>query len=265
MGELSQSSSKRSRIIGPPWVFTLIVVVVAVVLWPFNGPSSSNYAGLGFTFLSLSIAAMTGIWCAIAKPWWRYGVGLLVTLINGVALLMRTGPSDDLMLFLLPLLIALPIASTLEIVKLRFGRFTQDVDADVDFQEGLQFGISHLMIVTAVVAALCAIGRAVAPLFDFVFQYRIVLSVAMIVSVLAVNTLVSTWALLGVSVRWRGLISLATAGLIIFLGSYYSPNGNIVLWAIMFGVVWLVTTILLILLRRDGYRFVSKRLESTAS
>jgi hypothetical protein len=106
MGDLPQSSSKQlRRFISPAKLFTLLVVVTAGVLWPFSFTVTRfGYITVGLTIFSLSIASMTGIWSAIARPWWRYIAAIAVTSLNSVALMFSQGSPSVWLLFLLPFL-----------------------------------------------------------------------------------------------------------------------------------------------------------------
>lgn len=254
----SEGSDRETRI-GLPWKFTFLVGLVTIALWPLSSRDPNNFFGLAFIFFSLSLSSITGVWCAIARPWWRYLIGILATGLLGFAIMKSGSSNDELMVFLVAPLIVIPIVITLEAIKLLFGFFTRSHDVTGPSNDGLQFGISHLMILTAVVAVLISAAQWLAPVFQPIRSNGPVVAIVTIATVIAFNTLTSVWALMGFHIRYRIWIAIVLAIIAIFLGTSFSPGGFRSLWALMFGVVWTITVLLLAFLRRDGCRFVRKK------
>lgn len=239
-----------------PWIFTFALAFLAVVVWPFSFLDHDGPASYTIVVVCLSLAAVTAVWCAVAIRWWRFPIALVALAINGVILATATSPARaEIWVALIPLLVSLPIELTLETIRLFLGRFSNSGNIN-DFKEGLQFGILHLMGLTAVVAVLCSIGRYLVPILTESMDGHSYSILLMIASVLSVNTLTSTWALLGKRPVPRLFISLVSAGCVIALGTLLAPSGLSRVWMWIYSIVWLITTVQLALLRSQRVRFV---------
>lgn len=244
-------------------LFTLAVVVLQAVTAPFVSGSGPSLIAFAFISANLSLAAIVPIWCAAVRRWFFLFVvlGVLVLVIDGAVLTVLVGGASAIV-FLLPSLIAGTVAIPLVLISCLVGRFETRATVsaeDQEFQEGLRFRISHLMLASAIVAVLCGIGKAVAPYVDFsgAQVWPIILC---IVSVISFNALISVWALMGTRLGWR-------IGISAILFVLTSAGGLYCLWRreqdwmflLLFGVSWLATTVLLVLLRRSGLRFIKKQ------
>lgn len=245
-------------------LFTFAVIALQAVTAPFVSDNGPSLIGFAFISANLSLAAIVPIWCAAVRRWLFLFVvlGVLVLVIDGVVLAGLVGRGASAIVFLLPSLIAGTVAIPLVLISCLFGRFETPAAVsaeDQEFQEGLRFRISHLMIASAGVAVLCGIGKAVAPYVDF-SGARVWPIILCIVSVISFNALISVWALMGTRVGWR-------IGISSILFVLTSAGGLYCLWRrehdwmflLLFGLSWLATTILLVLLRRSGLRFIKKQ------
>jgi hypothetical protein len=242
-----------------PWLFTYGFVVVQLATVPFGwarGPILLVYV---FLAANLSLAAIVPIWSVVIRRFEFLVLAIGVLLANGVLLASIT--RGDLMLFLLPMLVGGTVAIPLVVISLFWGRFDKP-SADVEmrqFQEGLKFGILHLFIASTVVAVICGIGKALAPYVVF-SSGTPVQDFAVITIIVAFNTLMSVWALMGRSIVSRLIISFLLAVFSCGGGSWlFFPHAGSPMVLFMFGLCWAATTVHLALLRRSGMRFIKKQ------
>ena len=221
------------------------------------------YIGVGG---QLALAAITGVYFSIAlvRIEMRVGLSILALAINGYVLMFCTGaPRPDLLIGLLPLGVALPIALILQIIKFRMGSFSTVGSSQLSFQEGLQFQISHLFIATTVVAVLFGAGRLLMPwLEEWLFNYNFdaIVNLLIIASVPAICTLISVWALMGNKLAWRVAIALLVCPGVMVAGMVLIPAAppELFIWICIHGIPWLAVGVMLYLLRLEGFRFVRK-------
>ena len=235
--------------------FTVAVPLIGVVSWPFLISGGPDLPSVCFIISLLAFAALVSIWCAVVGGPKVYAFGVLALIFDGLAFT-SLGPIDLPVIFI-PLGIAIPICLTIELIKFMFGKFSKVLPGDEAFEEGLQFKLSQMFITTTVIAILCGIGPVVGKhLFQDNLNHipRIVLIIS---SVLALNTLVSVWGILGKSMLWRLTILVPVVIGTVVLGSYWMPDDFFV-WITVFGACSTAIVVLLLMLRREGYRFVRK-------
>lgn len=235
----------------------LIATAVSMLLpAPPIPPGSLNTVVIG---LQLSLASLAAIYFSVARRQFRFRLvaTAILILVSSGALLVYSGL--DLAAGLVPTVIALLIVIVLETIKFCFGSFTTLKSENESFIEGLQFQISHLFVVTTVVAVLFGVGRLLWPTLlensEFGSYWLIYLMVA---AVPVINTLALVWALMGNKVAWRILIATITvvgvlySGMMTFTVFQTSPFR----WFGMEGIPCVASGIMLLLLRLDGFRFV---------
>ena len=165
-------------------------------------------------------------------------------------------------LIVLPLFIATPVIVTLEIIKLKWGRFTKEVNCDVPFREGLQFKISHLLILTTIVAIAIPILQTASSYLRTIAPEGVFPILGTIIFMLSITALANVWAVLGRSIGARIFVSFLVAALacavaIYFLSFFEQIEPDIPLvWGGMTAITWSTSLLLLYQFRREGYRFV---------
>jgi len=235
--------------------FTIAVALIGLMFWFFvTRASSPDFPSIIFVSCALAMASIIAIWCAVLGGWRAYSIGTFALVIDGFALI-RIEPFW--LVFILPLGVALPSTLTIELIKLMFGKFSKLLPGDQTFEEGLQFKLSHLFIVTTVIAVLCGIGQAIGKNVSLHIDRGTSLTALTICAVLAPNTLLSVWGILGKSILWRLAVALPLGIGIIELGIYFMGHDHL-LWSVVFGICFGATALLLLLLRLEGYRFVRK-------
>ena len=210
-----------------------------------------------FVGLSVSFAGVVANWCEILRTRWRYLAGATILFADGVALSYVSREALDVLLILVPLAIGTVVVVTLEIAKLRFGDFRVFDIAEPKFNEGLRFRISHILILTSIVAALSAVGRVLWPnlVFDN-YPATVLLMIAAIVSSTAINTLVAVWGLMGRELMFRFVVMLMLQIGVSMLGYVFFQHLSVAKWLLLNGAIIGGITVHLLLLRSAGYRFV---------
>lgn len=257
---VTQSSFKRFLPPNTPAVwFTGVVAVIGAVFLPIVAsrlPRGPDFPSICLVCCTLSLGSMIAVWCSLLGGWKAYLLGVVALVVDGLAVIPIGGP--DWMPALLPLAVAVPCCLTIELIKFLLGRFSKMQNGDEDFQEGLQFKISHLLIATTVIAVVCSIGRALSGFMSF-GQPGILWILSTISVVLALNTLLCVWALLGRSMAWRLLVMIPVAIGLIVLGPFVMERpAGLNVWNLIFAVCFVATATLIGLLRLEGYRFVRK-------
>lgn len=274
MAKSESKSTKAKRLWLPSSLavgFSSTVVLVCLASFPFadlGGPpdllSVSFVFTLGFLSSTLALGSLVAIWCSLLGRLKIYLIGGAVLLVAGFALTLRDGGGGPQwwLVTLLPLAIASPTCLTMEFIKLIFGEFSKISSDDQVYEEGLQFKLSHLFIVTTVIAVLFGVGQAVNEFvggIENLGSAGLLKTLSCITAVLVANTLFSVWSILGKSMMWRLMVLVPVAAGIIALGTvlmaYPTP---LLVWAMVFGVCFVSTAVLLLLLRYEGYRFVRR-------
>ena len=250
--------------------FTGAVVLGGLLSCPFadsNAPPDQWNLNLivVLCFISsiLAMGSLVAVWCSVLGGWKPYLIGGVALLIAGVVLALNSGAGPDWWtIVFLPLAIAIPTCFTLEFIKFIFGKFTKIGLDGQAYEEGLQFRLVHLFITTTVVALLFGIWQAASEFFGGFGKSgytSLPVTLACITAVLAINTLFSVWAILGKSMFWRLTILVPAAVGVIALGiALMGPRGQVPVWPLIFGVCFIATAVLLLLLRYEGYRFVRR-------
>ena len=161
------------------------------------------------------------------------------------------------MLFMLPLASALPVFLTLFIIKRGFGHFVLlEINAD-QFLEGLRFNLSHLFIVTTVLAVLVPVGKLLWPMLAGGNQLEELVVYGFLIALISGNTLIFVWALLGKHVILRTciVIPIGIVSLIVFM-KVVVQGENLVVFYTLTGLPLVSTFVLMAALRFSGWRFI---------
>ena len=207
--------------------------------------------------LCLGLPSMLAGWSAIRSGAWRYVVTVLLALLNGIILTCMISREIDLLLVLLPLASAVPTIVTLWLIKRFYGRFAPLESETEHFPEGLRFNLSHLFIVTTLLAVLLAIGKALEfDIFDFVPHPDEFVVLSCLVVLFSFNTLLHVWALMGHSAVLRvfavvpiALVSLMTCTWFCIPDQYPSP----VSWYLIIGLPLVLSFLLMTATAGGGF------------
>ena len=137
--------------------FTGAIVLVGVISWNYVTKGGPDPPSIVYVCCILALASLISIWCTVLGGWRAYVIGVPAILLDGWALTVL-GPSGEWLLYFLPLAIAIPCCVTVEMLKLMFGKFAKLLPDEQVFEEGLQFKLSHMFIVTTMVAVLFGIA-----------------------------------------------------------------------------------------------------------
>lgn len=232
-----------------------LILVAALALPSADG--STEIPILLLIGCSMSLAAITSIHFSVGRrSWVRLLFSIVALLTNGAVLASTTTSDEALLVALLPIGVATPISIVLESIKLRLGNFSKLPSMENFFREGLQFRIWHLLVATTVIAAICAVVRAISPWIreqDDELTYLLFV----ISACLSANTLLAIWALMGRQISARTPVSIAAAIGLFFVGQSLVPNfQDDPVWAGILFMPWFASGTYLLLLRREGWRFV---------
>lgn len=245
-----------------PWLFTSSLPVIAGCIYPWVG-IGQDLSNLTFICAFLSLACVTGIWLGMANRWWRFLVAPFAITLTAFALGYSGGNRFDWTGASITAITSVVIWFTLEITKLISGRF-EIPDSRENMSDGLQFGISQLMIATAVIALFISGVKLLIRLVDTNYGSAppsIYWIAGMFVSILVLFTLTGMWALLGRTIGYKlvvaafvSIVAAVAAPWVIMVGTL-----DDLLWAgQLFGVCWIAITLQLWLIRIEGMRFVRK-------
>ena len=248
----------------PAWQLTLLVTVGCLVSRLFY-EGTPNVAGVVFIGLCFALNTFAACWFCVARHWVRYPLFIAAATAVGVLFALSESSSKwfDWHLFVLPFAVALPVMITIETVKFYSGTFQKLATGSTrEFSEGIQFNIRHLIALTTTVAIGCGIWNACRESIQEQLSkpgnkdlWMIILTIALTIST---YTLFSIWAFLGHMRFYRPLVTAGVGAVAIYLGSSIAPSGVRSFWITMFLICWIALTLLLLLLRFEGYRFVKR-------
>jgi len=180
----------------PEWMM-VSVFAIELLTMPAIEPNPNELGAVSIG-LFLGLPSMLAAWSAVRSGAWRYVLTVLLALLNGFVLTYTVNHSFDLLLVLLPLVSAIPTLVTLWLIKRSFGRFAQLESGSDCFLEGLRFNLSHLFVVTTLLAVLLAVGKLFeASILSFVSYPGEIVIVACLAALFSLSTLMFVWALMG--------------------------------------------------------------------
>ncbi len=249
------------RFAGPAWIFTFSAAAISVLLFAVCMQTYSGTPNLLVIFffgLLLGMSSIVACWCCLANRLRRFPIALLALGVLGILLVCVE--RFDWPLFLMPAAIALPVVLTLEGTKFFLGRFQRVSDENAeDYQEGIQFGIRHLLICTTMVAVACGLWNLLHPWVEALKPRHEVWEIVLVISgTIAGHTLLSVWALMGHFRYWRLGVLLVVGSSLLYLAIQKAPGYAVYYWVAMLLTCWFTLVLLLSLLRVEGYRFVKR-------
>ena len=242
-----------------PAVLAAVVVVLDLFAYMVGTGSPRDIATTVFVGLNLAFACMVGIWCATSQGRIRLIAAVLVLFLWGNLAFYCTDGSSQywLIVSMIPVAIGAIVTATVEAIKFIFGQFEVIGPSNPEFREGLRFEISHLLILTTVIAVFVALVKANwTSLVDAFDTYVLLLKISTMVGICSANTLLSIWALLGHKINWRLPIAVLLQIGLCSLGGFIFDHIPIYFWALLIGLSILTILLHLFLLRRAGVRFV---------
>ena len=241
---------------GPEKLLALTFVTALLLLSIDMGPPTV----LGAVFIGscLSLPSMLAAWSCIRSGTWRYCLTVVLALLNGFVLTWTSNLRFDLLLVLLPLATILPTLLTLFLIKRVVGRFGPLASGADFFVEGLRFNLSHLFIVTTLLAVLIAIGKVIWPLLEFDSPPDAFLIVGSLVALISFNTLLHVWALMGQQAILRTCIAIPLGIVTLVICSWVCRVNDGVdnfFWYLLTGLPLLSSFVLMTSFRYGGWRF----------
>lgn len=243
-------------LLGPAEILILLVGAIELVTLPFCDPSPSTLRAVGIG-CSLSLPSMLAAWSSIRLGAWRYSLTVFLSLLNGFLLTWFANPDFDILLVLLPLASALPVLLTLFVIKRFFGHFAPLASDTGQFLEGLRFNLSHLFVVTTLLAILFAIGKFFWPMLSGSSGYPgeivVVLSLSALISF---NTLMYVWALLGKHAIVRICVVIPIGlGTLVACTMICTSGPQELIWYVVTGLPLISAFVLMAAFRFSGWRF----------
>ena len=218
------------------------------------GPSLVSAISIG---CSLSLPSMLAVWSSVRLGMWRYAMAVVLSALNGFFVTWVVGSGFRPMLFMLPLASTLPVFLTLLIIKRGFGHFALlKIDAE-QFLEGLRFNLSHLFIVTTLLAVLVPVGKLLWPMLADGHQPADLIFFAFLIALISGNTLIFVWALLGKHAILRTciVIPIGIVSLVVFM-KFCVQGEDLIVFYTLTGLPLLSTFVLMATLRFSGWRFI---------
>ena len=225
---------------------------------PFIDMGPPTFLGAVSIGSYLSLPSMLAAWSCIRSGAWRYCLAVLLALLNGFVLTWTSNTRFDLLLVLLPLATILPTLLTLSLIKRVFGRFSPLAQDAEFFVEGLRFNLSHLFIVTTLLAVLIATGKIIWPLLEFNPPPEAPLILGSLVALISFNTLLHVWALLGQQAILRTCIAIPLGIVTLVICSWVcrgNGSGDDFFWYLLTGLPLLSSFVLMTSFRYGGWRF----------
>ena len=241
---------------GPEKLLALTFVTALLLLSIDMGPPTV----LGAVFIGscLSLPSMLAAWSCIRSGLWRYCLTVFLSLLNGFILSWPSNSRFDLLLVLLPLATILPTLLTLFLIKRVFGRFAPLASGAEIFVEGLRFNLSHLFIVTTLLAVLLAIGKVIWPLLELNSPADAPLILGSLAALISFNTLLHVWALMGQQVILRTCVAIPLGIVTLVICSWVcrrSDTSDAFFWYLLTGLPLLSSFVLMTSFRYGGWRF----------
>ena len=261
VNDSSEAVVEKSLVTLPEFLLLFVFVAEWVTLL-----FTSSYGPLGWAEAisigcCLGLPSMLAAWSSIRSGSWRHSLTFFLCLVNGFILTLTANPVFDWLLVMLPLAIALPVFLTLLVIKRVFGYFAPLESSDERFVEGLRFNLSHLFIVTTLLALLLAIGKVLWPALSKhgVHPSELVALFSFVV-LFSFNTLMFVWALLGKQTILRTLIAIPI-GVVTLIACKAvcigddSIGSDLFFWYMLTGLPLVSSFVLIAVFRYEGWRF----------
>lgn len=222
---------------------------------------------LGF-FGLLLVPVIVAIWCSVVfqnPVRFLFAMLILMGPACWIALVTSFRREFNWGNFVFPFAVAISVVVALEGIKLigRFRRMEKD-ELQASPGEALQFGIKHLFIALTVTAVLFGLRSQLFLAAQAVSGGRGLGSFPVIsfsITMVAMAIL-SVWATLGSSIPIRllmaFLLSAGLVGLLMITEPGFSRTPDRIIFVGIFSSIWLAMAMLLLMLRRVGYRFVKR-------
>ena len=241
----------------PEWMM-VSVFAIELLTMPAIEPNPNELGAVSIG-LFLGLPSMLAAWSAVRSGAWRYVLTVLLALLNGFVLTYTANHIFDLLLVLLPLVSAIPTLVTLWLIKRSFGRFAQLESGSDCFLEGLRFNLSHLFVVTTLLAVLLAVGKLFeASILSFVSYPGEIVIVACLAALFSLNTLMFVWALMGQKSFLRVCIAIPISlGLLVSCNEICNgaDHSTLAIWYTVTGLPLLLSFLLMTVFRYGGWRF----------
>jgi len=207
------------------WLLFTVISLLAACLYPLQPGGRDGVLLVLFVGLLLSISSLVGMGLGISNHRWRFFAAPFAILIPATILGTSSAVRFEWIEASISAATSITIFATLEAIKFFFGNFRIPIGKERT-SDGLQFGITQLMVITASVAI----------------------------------TLVSIkYILLGSTVTYRLLISVLVVLTAIAPATFLAQNESMFkAWLWLFAICWGITTLQVWLLRHTGLRFVRK-------
>ena len=227
------------------------VLAVEVATLPFaTHPDLVRAIGFGCW---LSLPSLLLVWSSIRSGRWRYSIAVLLSLFSGLLYARSTGAG--LLQAMLPMASAVLVFQTLLITKQLLGNFAWLKHDRGQFLEDLRFNVSHLLIATTFFAVMLPIGKMFWPALADVNPGDLVVY-ACVIALVAFNTLIFVWALLGKQVILRTCIAVPVGVAALLACAEVCDRGlSIVPWYTFTGLQLILSMLLMVAFRLSGWRF----------
>ena len=258
---MSEPTSPRSN--KPIWMrrdiwAVALFVAICVANATFGDMSGPTIYAVTFLATVAALCSSMGFWLGFGESWLRFAVipvGLcLVTFLACVAFRHAEPFLLGIFCFMTAFMVGLPIA----VVRMvRRGRLLGGQDnASINSREVLRFNIWQVLVFMTVVCMLLSIGRATLSSASMGNSGYLKLGVAG--ATLGICSVVVVWATLGRQPLLRNIVSCVVASGLGYLNAYFMyGRGSLTwIWVSIAVIVWLEMTILMWLVRSEGYRFV---------
>lgn len=254
----SSESVVPAKSFGAPEWMMVSVFAIELLTMPAIEPNPNELGAVSIG-LFLGLPSMLAAWSAVRSGAWRYVLTVLLALLNGFVLTYTVNHSFDLLLVLLPLVSVIPTLVTLWLIKRSFGRFAQLESGSDCFLEGLRFNLSHLFVVTTLLAVLLAVGKLFeASILSFVSYPGEIVIVACLAALFSLNTLMFVWALMGQKSFLRVCIAIPISlGLLVSCNEICNgaDRSTLAIWYTATGLPLLLSFLLMTVFRYGGWRF----------
>lgn len=240
------------------------IVAGLMLTWPAGAERWPGPAEVAQAAILFADAGLLGVWGALGETrlWWRLTLVLLAT---AWLIMVTLAGGSNAQIVGLSLMIGLPtVLLLLVLIGLRHSHRQLQVVHSLEAStasEGFQFTIRHLLLTTAIVAVVLAIGKNIPHLDEIVVIVVVVLCPCLVLVELAV-----LWATLGFArPAMRLSIVLPAAFVVGLVPPFYSGSlrqqgwTTFVAWSCITGLQAAIIAGTLLVVRSCGYRLASRK------